>query len=181
MGFVLCTSLSVVKSLNCCSPLARIFWTVAADTSSTISLVSKAKRHSPSSSNGFPASSNAETRASTSLVKAFCTDGICSWWSFSLSCESKSSCSKLLTKHAISGPAVTHLIKSAGLLVKSQSTSITFHCCIALFMCMIKSCCRERTFALFTVKAPQQKAWKLDGWCTLNLEKSLRYTESQRA
>ena len=70
--------------------------------------MSKAKRHSPSYSNGFPASSNAETRAPTSLVKAFCTDGICLWWSFSLSCESKSRCLKLLTKHAISGPAVTH-------------------------------------------------------------------------
>ena len=54
MGFVLCTSLPVVKSLNCCSSLARTFWTVVADTSSTISLMSKAKRHSPSSSNGLP-------------------------------------------------------------------------------------------------------------------------------
>ena len=104
---------SVVNSWNCCSPLARTFLTVATDTSSAISLVSKET---------FPIilkwiSSIIKCRNKSIFIS--CESILLRWNLFVVIFESVTWKQKLMlktahTKRAISGPVVSHLFKAAG-------------------------------------------------------------------
>ena len=81
--FLFFLSLSSTQLLYCCIPLVMTELTAVMAAASTITLESRAKRHPPSSSNGFPASSKETPRGLTVYpggflrcwlaVKSYCT------------------------------------------------------------------------------------------------------------
>ena len=74
IAFVLFSCLSSTKLLYCCIPLLMTELTAVMAAASTMTLESRAKRHPPSSSNGFPASSDVSPRGLTVYP-----GGSCAW------------------------------------------------------------------------------------------------------
>ena len=123
---------------------------------STMTLESRAKRHPPSSSNGFPASSKETTRAWTFIsaegflrcmallmvIHAVCTFG----------CHAMLKAFEQTSNLWPSSHPPTQSTRIAG---KSYCTSISFYHRIALLMCLVMCLC--------TTNPPLQKAWYTDG------------------
>ena len=127
---------------NCIMAAAYVDAAAMTAVSSVTTLESRERRRPPSSLNGFPVSSKETTRAWTFLLKAFFSTGLCSWCSMQSVLLTAMLCSNLLSKQAICGPAVIHTLKAPG---KSYCTSISFHHCIVLLMCLVKGYGWERT------------------------------------
>ena len=170
IGFVLFSSLSSTKLLHCSIPLVMTEQTAAMATASTMTLESRAKRHPPSSSNGFPASSEETTSASTmtleSKAKRHPPSSSLKWISSFLkrartlgSAEGflrfmallmvihavctfvcHAMLKPVLSKRTICGPAVTHRLKAAGLTRQVLRTAPPFPSTIALHCLCAWSC-----------------------------------------
>ena len=121
IGLVIFSSLSTTKLLCCCIPVVMTELTEVMAAAFTMTLESRVKRHSPSSSNGFPSFLKRKTSLNVSL-------------------EGLLQCRALLM--AVCGPAVTHRLNAPVVLASPTALpsplTIALHCSCAWSRAMVE-------------------------------------------